>query len=158
MIIGIISDTHNLFREEVKKELKNCNKIIHAGDIGSYNIIKELEKIAPTEYVYGNCDKNMGKENTRIIEVENKKIYIIHNIKNINTRVKDADIIIYGHSHKLEIYKESNTIYINPGSIGPKRFNLPISMVKMYINEEEYNNKRHKMHKYEEVILEEIYF
>ena len=134
MIIGIISDTHGLLREEVLQELKNCYLVIHAGDIGKNDIINSLQQICRTEFVYGNIDK-YNEEIGKIININGLKIYIIHNIKDIEEHLnkKDIDIIVYGHSHKSKIYIEEGILYINPGSVGPKRFKLEPTMAKLYI-------------------------
>lgn len=133
MKIGLISDTHGLLRDEVIERLKNCDMIIHAGDIGDKQIIDRLEKISRVEYIKGNCDKKeyvKDLDKDKIIEVYNKKIYIIHDIKtlDVDLKGKNIDIVIFGHSHKKDIYNKDGIIYINPGSVGPKRFKLPITL------------------------------
>lgn len=140
MIVGIISDTHGLLRECVISNLKNCDLIIHAGDIGNIDIIRELEKISKVMCVRGNCDKSTDMScipESETVEILGLRMYIIHDIKSINNTIDnlDVDIIIYGHSHKSEVKKINNTIYINPGSVGPKRFKLPITMMKLHIND-----------------------
>ncbi|MBQ6631178.1 MAG: metallophosphoesterase family protein [Romboutsia sp.] len=138
-MIGLISDTHGLLRKEVVENLNDCNLIIHAGDIGKYEVIENLSKICNVEFIRGNCDKdkNIAKED-RIVEIYNKRIYLIHDISkvNINLKEEDIDIVIYGHSHKSNIYEDDGILYINPGSVGPKRFKLPISMAKLKILED----------------------
>lgn len=141
MIIGIISDTHGLLREEVVNSLKGCDLIIHAGDIGKLELIDKLKNISNVEVVKGNCDKDIEHQfisEHKIINIKNKKIYLIHDIGKINMDLEKIgiDILIYGHSHKSKIFKENGVIYINPGSVGPRRFKLPISMCKLYIEED----------------------
>ena len=135
-MIGLISDTHGLLRKEVVENLNDCNLIIHAGDIGKYEVIENLSKICNVEFIRGNCDKdkNIAKED-RVIEIYNKRIYLIHDISkvNINLKEENIDIVVYGHSHKSNIYEDNGILYINPGSVGPKRFKLPISMAKLKI-------------------------
>ena len=135
-MIGLISDTHGLLRQEVVDNLNDCNLIIHAGDIGKYEVIENLSKICNVEFIIGNCDKNkeIAKED-RIIEIYNKRIYLIHDISkvNINLEEENIDIVVYGHSHKNNIYEDNGILYINPGSVGPRRFNLPISMAKIKV-------------------------
>ncbi|WP_195940650.1 metallophosphoesterase family protein [Romboutsia sp. 1001713B170131_170501_G6] len=163
MIVGVISDTHGLLRKEVLANLKDCNLIIHAGDIGNIKLLKDLESIAKVKVVIGNCDKDIESldiKKKEILNVLGKKIYLIHNIrdKDIDLNNQDFDIIIYGHSHKLSITKERNTIYINPGSVGPKRFKLPTTMVKLYIdvNEEVINKIDNELIKFEDIYVEII--
>lgn len=139
-MIGLISDTHGLLRKKVVDNLNDCNLIIHAGDIGKYEVIENLKKICSVEFIRGNCDKNKEIANEdRIIEIYNKRIYLIHDISklNINLEEENIDIVIYGHSHKSNIYDDNGILYINPGSVGPKRFKLPISMAKLKILEDE---------------------
>lgn len=141
MIIGIISDTHGLLREEVIQNLEGCNLIIHAGDIGKYEVIDRLREIAPLEVVLGNCDRNIEDESIStesIVQIGDLKLYIIHDISKLNIDLQQEKIsfVVYGHSHKRNIYTENGIIYINPGSVGPKRFKLPTTMAKLYIDEE----------------------
>ncbi|MGX4598273.1 metallophosphoesterase family protein [Faecalimicrobium sp. JNUCC 81] len=148
MIIGLISDTHGLLREEVINNLKGCNLILHSGDIGKLDIIENLNKIAKTEAILGNIDKNIDNKtilNEKIIEVMGKCIYLVHDINKVSIDLKkeNIDIVVYGHSHKSNIYDKDNILYINPGSVGPKRFKLPTTMAKLVISDEstydEYN-------------------
>lgn len=136
MIIGIISDTHGLLREDVMKNLKDCDLIVHAGDIGRNDIINSLQQICNTEFVYGNIDKNFEMDH-KIININDLNIYLIHNIKDMGSDFdkKNIDIVVYGHSHKSKIYVEDEILYINPGSVGPKRFKLEPTMAKLYIKE-----------------------
>lgn len=141
MIIGIISDTHGLLREEVIQNLKGCDLIIHAGDIGKYEVIDRLRQIAPLEVVLGNCDRNIEEKSIStesIVQIGDLKLYIIHDIYKLNIDLQQEKIsfVVYGHSHKRNIYTENGIIYINPGSVGPKRFKLPTTMAKLYIDEE----------------------
>ena len=106
-MIGLISDTHGLLREEVVYNLSNCNLIIHTGDIGKFEVIENLEKIAKVEFIRGNCDKdkNIAKED-KIIDVYNIRIYLVHDISKVSIDLKEEniDIVVYGHSHKSNIY------------------------------------------------------
>lgn len=136
MKIGIISDTHNLLREEVIHNLESCNLIIHAGDICNKDILERLNNIATTVAVKGNNDKGdleaILKED-EIIEIEGKRIYIVHERNNIGINLEEVDIVIYGHSHKYNLEIEDNIIYVNPGSCGKRRFSLPLTMAIMNI-------------------------
>ncbi|MGL5348161.1 MAG: metallophosphoesterase family protein [Peptostreptococcaceae bacterium] len=138
MIIGIISDTHGLLRDEVIKQLYDCNLIIHCGDIGKLDVIERLKQISTVEFIRGNIDKtidiNIAPKN-KIIEIMNKRIYIVHNINELDIDLKSEriDIVMYGHSHKSYIGIDDDIMYINPGSVGPRRFKLPISMAKLVI-------------------------
>lgn len=137
--VGIISDTHGLVRTEAIKYLKGCELIIHAGDVGKPEVIHILKKIAPVVAVRGNVDKNDWAEElpkTEVIEIANKLIYVIHDISklDLNPRAAGFNMIIYGHSHKPKKETVDGVIYLNPGSAGPGRFNLPISLALMKVD------------------------
>ena len=142
MIIGIISDTHGLLRKEVENKLKDCDLIVHCGDIGKQEVIDKLSELGKVEFIKGNVDKDIDislAPKNKIIEVMNKRIYLIHNIAelDIDLHKENIDIVMYGHSHKSKIYKEEGILYINPGSVGPRRFKLPTTMMKLTILDNE---------------------
>lgn len=142
MRIGIISDTHGLLRKEVENQLKDCDLIVHCGDIGKQEVIDKLSELGKVELIKGNVDKNIDislAPKDKIIEVMNKRIYLIHNIAelDIDLHKENIDIVMYGHSHKSKIYKEDGILYINPGSVGPRRFKLPTTMMKLTILDNE---------------------
>lgn len=136
--IGVISDTHGLLRTEALRYVKESDLILHAGDIGDPAIIKKLNEFAPVAAVKGNIDDGPGLKKfpaTEIVEINTIKIFLIHNISDLNFNPGDKKInaVIYGHSHKPDIKKENNIIFFNPGSAGRKRFNLPVSVGQLYI-------------------------
>ena len=138
MVIGLISDTHGLLREEIINNLNGCDLILHAGDVGKNDIIEKIKMIAPVEFVYGNIDKNNDPNYIdKIIRLNETNLYLIHNINDIKVDLIDLNIniVVYGHSHKSKIYIKDGILYINPGSIGPKRFKLEPFMAKLYIME-----------------------
>lgn len=142
MRIGIISDTHGLLRKEVENQLKDCDLIVHCGDIGKQEVIDKLSELGKVELIKGNVDKDIDislAPKDKIIEVMNKRIYLIHNIAelDIDLHKENIDIVMYGHSHKSKIYKEDGILYINPGSVGPRRFKLPTTMMKLTILDNE---------------------
>ena len=142
MRIGIISDTHGLLRKEVENQLKDCDLIVHCGDIGKQEVIDKLSELGKVELIKGNVDKDIDislAPKDKIIEVMNKRIYLIHNIAELNIDLykENIDIVMYGHSHKSKIYKEDGILYINPGSVGPRRFKLPTTMMKLTILDNE---------------------
>ena len=137
--IGLISDTHGLLRKEVLDILQGVDLIIHAGDIGKDGIIESLNKIAPVLAVKGNVDKHQWAEElplSRRIELDDHRLLIIHNLNDLDYAPQDKDInvVIYGHSHKPSENVKEGVIYINPGSIGPRRFKLPISLALLTFN------------------------
>lgn len=132
MKLGIISDTHNMLREEVITKLKNCNYIFHAGDFCNLEILEILKEIGEVYAVRGNNDKGSWVHTLPIhlvVELEGYKIGMAHEKKDLPKDATHIDLMIYGHSHKYESYKEEDIQYINPGSCGRKRFSLPLSFV-----------------------------
>jgi uncharacterized protein len=137
-LIGIISDTHNLLRLEAVNALKGSDIIIHAGDIGSPEIIERLKNIAPVYAVRGNIDRSPWGNTlpiTDIIEISGKFLYVLHNIHEIDVDPVAAgfDAVISGHSHKPNIENKNGVFFINPGSAGPRRFSLPVTIASLQI-------------------------
>jgi uncharacterized protein len=138
--IGVISDTHGLLRPEAVKIVEGCNAIIHAGDVGSLEVLSALKEIAPTYAVRGNVDNGPWAETlpvTDITLIEGRYFYIMHNPENIDIDPASAgiDAVISGHTHMPVLYKKKGVLYMNPGSIGPRRFTKPVSMGRIIINE-----------------------
>lgn len=136
--IGVISDTHGLLRPEIKEILRGCEIILHGGDINKQSILDELADIAPVHVVKGNADKEWAEHIPGILSLElyGFKVLMIHNRKQLPEHVEDADIIIYGHSHKYEEKYLAHQLWLNPGSCGPRRFTLPITMAVLEIGED----------------------
>lgn len=136
--IGVISDTHGLLREEVKEQLKGCDRIFHAGDIHTPVIVKELNQIAPTCLVRGNADKEWAEDIpvTQTIDDIGIRVLMIHNRKQLQKKLDSYDLIIYGHSHKYEEKHIDGRVWLNPGSCGPRRFRLPITMAILNVEED----------------------
>lgn len=136
--IGIISDTHGLLRPEVSEVLHSCEAILHGGDINCIRILDELNRIAPTYAVRGNNDKEWAKElpGKLFIELYGIRFYMVHNRKYIEAGSENADVIVYGHSHKYEERYKGSTLYINPGSCGPRRFTQPITFALLIIEDD----------------------
>jgi putative phosphoesterase len=138
-VIGVISDTHGLLRPEAVDFLKTCDAIIHAGDIGSEDILIKLKSIAPTYAVRGNIDWEPYAQNLPgddVVQLNGKNIYIIHILDTLDLDPKAAgfDAVIFGHSHHAEIFRKEGVLYLNPGSAGYRRFTLPVSMAKIVID------------------------
>ena len=136
--IGVISDTHGLLREEIKEQLKGCDRIFHAGDIHTPSIVEELNRIAPTCLVRGNADKEWAENIpvTQTIDDIGIKVLMIHNKKQLQKELGSYDLIIYGHSHKYEEKHIEGRVWLNPGSCGPRRFRLPITMAILIVEED----------------------
>lgn len=140
MRVGIISDTHGLLRPEAVELLRGSEHIIHAGDIGAPEIIGELEKIAPVTAIRGNVDTQTWARKfaeTEVVELEGLHLYVIHdaNALDLNPRAGGFAAVISGHSHKPSQEVKDGVLYFNPGSAGPRRFKLPISVGRMVIAE-----------------------
>ncbi|HEV7673929.1 MAG TPA: metallophosphoesterase family protein [Candidatus Angelobacter sp.] len=138
MKIGIISDTHGLLRPEAVELLRGSEHIIHAGDIGAPEIIPELEKIAPVTAIRGNIDTQAWARRfaeTEVVELAELFFYVIHDAKALDLNPKAAGFaaVISGHSHKPKHEIKDGVLYFNPGSAGPRRFKLPISVGRLEI-------------------------
>ena len=130
--VGVISDTHGLFRPEARAFLVDCDYIIHGGDVGRAQILEELALMAPLISVKGNNDTERWAarlRETELIRVGNIFVYVIHNLAelDIDPAAAGAGVVISGHSHKPKIEERDGILYVNPGSCGPRRFKLPIS-------------------------------
>jgi putative phosphoesterase len=135
-VIGLISDTHGLLRPEAVEALRGSELIIHAGDVGRPEILDELRKLAPVIAVRGNIDRGEWAQSlpeTAVAEAGTTQIYVIHDVKelDLNPAVAGFEIVISGHSHKLGQTERGGVLYINPGSAGPRRFQLPITVARL---------------------------
>lgn len=139
--IGIISDTHGLLRPEVTEILTGCDVILHGGDINSLKILDALGQIAPVHVVRGNNDKEWAKDlpEKLVLNLYGIRFFMVHNKKYIPKEKEDtgnADIIIYGHSHKFEEKYEDGRLYLNPGSCGLRRFTQPVTFAVLEVGED----------------------
>jgi len=137
--IGVISDTHGLLRDGARGRLQGCDLILHAGDVGSPSVLEELEQIGRVVAVQGNMDKGEWAnelQEIEYIEIEGKQICVIHDIDRLDLEPAQAgiDVVVYGHSHRPAIDRQDGVLYLNPGSAGPRRFDLPISMALLWID------------------------
>jgi putative phosphoesterase len=131
--IGLISDTHGLLRPEAVRALAGVSHIIHAGDIGGAEILEALRKIAPVYAVRGNNDKGPWAAAIPLceaLELEGVSIHVLHDLKEIDLDPKAAgfDVVVSGHSHKPTVTERDGVTFINPGSAGPRRFKLPVTI------------------------------
>ncbi|MCF6234888.1 MAG: metallophosphatase family protein [Gammaproteobacteria bacterium] len=132
--IGVISDTHGLVRPEAISAMQGAELIIHAGDIGGENIIQQFSEVAPMMYVRGNTDccswSHQHAPEVDVIQYENFYFYAIHILREIDVDPAAAgfDVVISGHTHTPQIEYKDTVLYINPGSCGPRRFDLPVSV------------------------------
>lgn len=135
--IGVLSDTHGKLREEVAEILRECDVIIHAGDINTPKVMESLQAIAPLYIVRGNADKEWAEEIPEMLseEICGLQVFMVHNKKQIPKDTGDYDLVVFGHSHKYEERKEGNCLYLNPGSCGPRRFSQPVTMAVLEVEE-----------------------
>ena len=136
MIIGVISDTHGLLRPEALAALRGSEHIIHAGDVGAPEILDELAAIAPLHAVRGNIDKGALARRlpeTEVVEVGSISIYVLHDLAQLDLKPEAAGfrVVIYGHSHVPKQEMRSGVLYFNPGSAGPRRFKLPVTVGRL---------------------------
>jgi hypothetical protein len=132
-LIGVISDTHGLLRPEAIKALAGAELIIHAGDIGNPQILEALTRIAPVHAVRGNTDRAdwaAALAHTRVVEVGGVLIYVLHELFTLDLDPAAAGFaaVIFGHSHSPHMERKNGVLYLNPGSAGPRRFTLPVSL------------------------------
>jgi len=138
VIIGVISDTHGLLRPEALDALQGSNYIIHAGDIGDPQILHQLAAIAPVTAVRGNVDHGACAQKipaTNILEIGEILIYVPHRLQDLDLKPEAAKFaaVIYGHSHVPKQEMKNGVLYFNPGSAGPRRFKLPVSLGRLLL-------------------------
>ena len=139
-IIGVISDTHGQLRPEAVAALQGCDRIIHAGDVGASEVLDGLRLVAPTVAVRGNVDNDdfgMKLPRSRVVELGGHRIYVLHILDELGRQPVPEGIsaVIYGHSHKPSIEDRNGVLYLNPGSAGPRRFRLPITVARLTVVE-----------------------
>jgi putative phosphoesterase len=135
-VIGLISDTHGLLRREAVQALQGSDLIIHAGDVGDPRILEELRLMAPVVAVRGNVDTSAWSANlpqTAVAQAGPALIYVLHDLNtlDINPAAAGIHIVVSGHTHKPVRLERDGVLYINPGSAGPRRFTLPISLARV---------------------------
>ena len=138
MGIGLISDTHGIFRSQARELLLDCDHIIHAGDVNDPETLVEIRRIAPTTVVRGNMD--MGSWASELKDVERVEIggfsiVVVHNLQHLDLTELEADVVVHGHTHQYKEERRGKMLVINPGSAGPRRFTLPITMAIMTLGE-----------------------
>jgi hypothetical protein len=136
--IGLISDTHGLLRPEALAFLRGCDHIVHGGDIGGPQILTQLSAIAPVTAVRGNNDRQPWADavpDTDMVEVDGVFIYALHILEelDIDAAAAGVQVVVTGHTHRPRIETRDDVLYINPGSAGPRRFSLPISIGELIV-------------------------
>ena len=138
MKIGVVSDTHGLLRPEVLPLLAGVDSILHLGDVGNARILKTLGEIAPVTAVRGNIDRDgpCGRlPETEVLLVEGRYIYLLHDLGTLHLDPAAArfSAVLCGHSHKAKIWTHKGVLYFNPGSCGPRRFNLKVTIGYLHV-------------------------
>jgi len=139
MIVGVLSDTHGLLRPEAVQALGGCALIVHAGDVGSPAILPSLQEIAPTYAVRGNIDKEpWARDLPEIawVQAGRARLFVLHQLSELPPGVVDDQCaaVIYGHSHRPSAEYRGPVLYLNPGSAGPRRFRLPVTIARLTFN------------------------
>jgi uncharacterized protein len=138
VIIGVISDTHGLLRPEAVAALRGSNYVIHAGDVGDPQILDQLAAIAPVTAVRGNVDHGawaLRLPATNVLEIGEVSIYVLHRLQDLDLKPEAAKFaaVVYGHSHVPKEELKNGVLYFNPGSAGPRRFKLPVSVGRLLL-------------------------
>jgi putative phosphoesterase len=138
--VGVISDTHGLLRPEAVAALRGSDLIVHAGDVGSPEILDELRALAPTYAVRGNVDRGAWAESlplTAVVEAGPHQLYVLHILEDLDLVPEAAGFsaVISGHSHKPHAETRGGVLYLNPGSAGPQRFRLPVTVARLRVTE-----------------------
>lgn len=138
-LIGVISDTHGLLRPAVGKAFAGVELILHAGDVGKQEVLEELRKLAPVVAVRGNTDHGGWAQKLplqEIVEVAETVIYLVHDLNalDLNPAAAGFHVVVSGHSHDPYVVRKNGVLYLNPGSAGPRRFSLPISLALLKID------------------------
>ena len=142
MRIGVISDTHGLLRPETLKALQGAEHILHAGDVGDPAILDALRAMAPVTAIRGNIDEGgpcSQLPSTELVELGGRSIYMLHDVKKLDLNPEAAGIaaIVFGHSHKPLVEWRRGVLFLNPGSAGPRRFELPVTFAWLKIEADE---------------------
>ena len=139
-LVGVISDTHGLLRPEAVATLQGSDYIIHAGDVGDPAILKRLKEIAPVTAVRGNVDRGSWAKKileTNVLEINGLSIYVLHDLNqlDLNPEAAGFSAVVSGHSHMPKQETKNGVLYFNPGSAGPKRFKLPVTVGRIRIQD-----------------------
>lgn len=133
MLVGVISDTHGLLRPEAVEALRGADHIVHAGDVGDAAILDALRAMAPLTAIRGNIDRRgvcAELPATEAVELAGSLVYLVHSVHDLDLDPRAAGIavVVSGHSHKAGVEMRDGVVYLNPGSAGPRRFRLPITL------------------------------
>jgi putative phosphoesterase len=140
MIVGVISDTHGLLRPEAVTALQGSDRIIHAGDVGAPEVLAALSTLAPLTVVRGNNDHGVWAEaiaTTEVVDADGLLIYLIHDVKELDLDPVAGGfrVVVFGHSHRPAQEVRDGVLWFNPGSAGPRRFQLPVAVGRLIIDD-----------------------
>lgn len=134
--LGVIADTHGLLRPEAVSALAGCEAIVHAGDVGKPAVLDALADIAPVTAIRGNVDRWADDlPDTEVLRFADRLIYVLHDLNTLDLDPAEAgfDVVVSGHSHRPKIADDDGVLYLNPGSAGPRRFRLPITLARLEV-------------------------
>src|SRR5205809_5923729 len=139
ILLGVISDTHGLVRPEALRALHGSQLIVHAGDIGGPEVLQTLRSVAPVVAVRGNNDRGRWADRlkgTEIVQVGDVRLYVLHSIRELDLDPAAAGFraVISGHSHRPSIEDRKGVLFVNPGSAGPRRFQLPVAVARLRVS------------------------
>jgi hypothetical protein len=137
-LVGVIADTHGLLRPAARAALAGSQLIVHAGDVGSPEVLDQLRGIAPVVAVRGNNDRGAwaaGLSATEVVELDGLLLYVLHDVKELDLDPRAAGFraVIAGHSHRPGLDERDGVLFLNPGSAGPRRFTLPITLARLAV-------------------------
>jgi uncharacterized protein len=139
--VGCVSDTHGLVRPEALAALARVDLIVHAGDVGKPEVLDRLREVAPVVAIRGNNDHGAWAKrlpDTEVVEVAGRSLYLIHDVNDLDLDPAAAgfDLVLSGHSHQPAIERRGGVLFLNPGSIGPRRFTLPVALAVLRVSEQ----------------------
>jgi putative phosphoesterase len=138
-VVGVLADTHGLIRPEILDALSGASLLIHAGDVGSPDVLEALGRIAPVTAVRGNNDRGAWGESlprSQVVEVESVRIYVVHDLSELelDPSAEGLRVVVTGHAHKPSIDVRDGVLYLNPGSAGPRRFDYPVTVARLQVD------------------------
>ena len=141
MRIGVVSDTHGLLRPEVAPALKGVERILHLGDVGRPSVLHGLEQIAPVTAIRGNVDREgpcSELPETEVVLIADRYVYMLHDLKTLHLDPAAGKFaaVLFGHTHVPNFYRRNGVLYFNPGSCGPRRFELPVTVGLLTVGED----------------------
>lgn len=136
--IGVISDTHGLLRPEAIAALRGVDRILHAGDVGSAEVLEQLARLAPVTAVRGNNDHGPWAQRlaqTEVVEIGETFVFVLHDLHELDLDPAAAGfaVVVSGHSHRPDVARRDGVLFLNPGSAGPRRFKLPIAVALLHV-------------------------